>query len=114
MSTLYTGCMPVPILAETPRISEVDGVLRVGETGVTVETVLWAFEQGSTPEDITDQYPSLTLADVYGVIAYYLRHQEQIEKYLDVRQRHYQETIDALSRSAPNPLQARLRARRGL
>src|SRR5205814_7488235 len=38
--------------------------LRVGQTGVTLETLLWTFQQGSTPEDIVDQFPSLTLADV--------------------------------------------------
>jgi uncharacterized protein (DUF433 family) len=102
-----------PILAEAPRITEVGGVLRVGQTGVTLETVIWAFEQGSTPEDIVDQYPTLTLADVYGVIAYYLRHREDVKRYLDARERQYRETAEELIRLNPShPLKARLRARR--
>src|SRR5947207_2383322 len=56
--------VPIPILAKAPPIREAGDSLRVGQTGVTLETLLWTFQQGSTPEDIVDQFPSLTLADV--------------------------------------------------
>lgn len=104
----------ISIRAEPPGISDVGGVLRVGTTGVTLETVVWGFQQGSTPEDIADQYPTLTLAEVYSVIAYYLRHQSEIEQYLAVREQHYRTTTEDLLRQTPvSRLQARLRARRG-
>ena len=103
----------IPIVAKAPPIREFDDALRVGDTGVTLETVLWAFQQGSTPEDIADQFPTLMLADVYEVIAYYLRHQAEIDRYLAVQEQRYEQSADGLFSSAPEtPLRARLRARR--
>jgi uncharacterized protein (DUF433 family) len=68
-----------------------DGVVRVGKTRVTLDTVVTAFNQGSTAEEITLQYPSLQLADVYAVISYYLRHQQEVETYLQHRQQRAKE-----------------------
>ncbi len=63
-----------------------DGVVRVGGTRVTLDTVVAAFNQGATPEEIVFQYPSLQLRDVYAAIAYYLRHQQDVGVYLQQRQ----------------------------
>ncbi len=63
-----------------------DGVVRVGGTRVTLDTVVAAFNQGATAEEIVFQYPSLQLADVYAAISYYLRHQQEVEVYLQQRQ----------------------------
>jgi uncharacterized protein (DUF433 family) len=58
------------------------GTLRIGQTRVLVELVLWAFQDGATPETIVQRYPTLTLVDVYTVIAYYLQHHDEIDRYL--------------------------------
>ncbi len=67
-------------------IHDADGVIRVGGTRVTLDTVITAFKQGATAEEIASQYPSLQLADIYTVIGYYLHHQDEIEVYLTQRQ----------------------------
>ncbi|MBM3834137.1 MAG: DUF433 domain-containing protein [Verrucomicrobia bacterium] len=41
-----------------------------------------AFEQGASPETIQQQYPTLSLEEVYGAITYYLAHRKQIQQYL--------------------------------
>jgi uncharacterized protein (DUF433 family) len=56
-----------------PLVSGADGVMRVSGTRVTIDTVLAAFAEGATAEEIAQQYPSISLADVYQVIGYYLR-----------------------------------------
>lgn len=48
-----------------PLASDCDGVVRVRDTRVTLDTVVSAFCDGATPEEIVQQYPSLDLADVY-------------------------------------------------
>jgi uncharacterized protein (DUF433 family) len=104
--------MPITLHAETPPIRESGGALRVGGTGLTLETVLWAFQQGATPEDITDQFPSLTLAEVYDVIAYYLRHRGDVDQYLAQQEEQYHEAAETLRSEFPaTNLQARLRGR---
>ena len=70
-----------------PLETSADGVLRVGGTRVTLDTVVAAFDEGATAEEIAHQYPSLRLADVYAAIGYYLRHRPEIEAYLHERQR---------------------------
>jgi uncharacterized protein (DUF433 family) len=69
-----------------PLHKDADGVIRVGATRVTLDTVIGAFNAGATAEEIVQQYPSVILADVYSVIAYYLRHQADVQTYLAERQ----------------------------
>jgi uncharacterized protein (DUF433 family) len=98
---------PVPL-----QVTE-DGVVRVGGTRVTLDTVVTAFEEGGTAEEIVQQYPSLRLADVYAAISYYLRHRSEVESYLAERReessriRQQNET-----RFDPAGVRARLLARR--
>ena len=78
--TLPNTTEPVPLKTDT------DGVVRVSNTRITLDTVVAAFMEGATAEEIIQQYPSLDLADVYAVIAYYLRQRSEIDHYLRQRQ----------------------------
>jgi hypothetical protein len=51
-----------------------------------LDTIVATFKEGATAEEIVWQYPSLSLADVYAVIGYYLQHQADVEAYLSQRQ----------------------------
>lgn len=80
--------MVLTIQAELPPLrEEADGALRVGSSRVLVELVLRAFQDGATPETIAQRYPSAPLADIYAVIAYYLRHRAELDDYLLRRER---------------------------
>lgn len=70
-----------------PLASDADGVVRVGSSRVTLDTVVAAFREGMTPEGIVEQYPTLRLAEVYSVLGYVLSHAEAVETYLRGRQR---------------------------
>jgi uncharacterized protein (DUF433 family) len=65
-----------------------EGVARVSKTRVTLDTLIAAFAEGATAEEIAQQYPSIPLADVYSVIGYYLRRQVEVEAYLRQRRQH--------------------------
>lgn len=64
-----------------------DGVVRVAGTRVTLETVVTAFKQGATAEEIAQQYDSLELGQIYSVIGFYLQQTAQVENYLREAQR---------------------------
>jgi uncharacterized protein (DUF433 family) len=105
--TLTIATEPIPLRTDP------DGVVRVGKTRVTLDTVVAAFVEGATAEEIAQQYPSLNLADVYSVIGYYLRRRSEVEVYL--RQR--REQADQVrkeneSRFDPQGIRDRLLARR--
>lgn len=74
-------------LEPAPIETDAHGVVRVAKTRVTLDTVVTAFLEGCTPEEIKEQYPSLQLADIYLVIGYYLRHRDEVHNYLAERQR---------------------------
>lgn len=62
------------------------GSIRVGGTRVTLDTIVIAHQLGSTPEQIAADYPAVTLADIYSVVGYYLRHQADVDEYLRRRE----------------------------
>lgn len=71
---------PVPL-----RIDE-GGAVRVGNTRVLFDLVVQAFQQGGTPEEIAhEMYETLELSDVFAVIAYYLRHKDEVDRHLQQR-----------------------------
>jgi uncharacterized protein (DUF433 family) len=78
-----TSAMSLTIDAEPlPLQADADGVVRVGGTRVTLDTIVVAFQQGATAEEIAEQYPAVALSDVYAAIAFYLRHRADVEAYL--------------------------------
>ncbi len=66
------------------RIDEY-GAVRVGNSQVLLDVVIREFWDGACPDDIAHDYPTLQPADVYAVIAYYLRHREAVDGYLQKR-----------------------------
>lgn len=57
--------MTLEIVAEpAPLETNADGVVQVGKTRVTLDTVVAVFKQGATAEEIVYRYPSLKLVDV--------------------------------------------------
>jgi len=96
-----------------PLEMDADGVVRVGGTRVTLDTIVAAFDEGVTAEEIVQQYPSLLLADVYTVIGYYLRRRPEVEAYLRQRQQQASEVRSQNeSRFDPRGVRNRLLARR--
>lgn len=96
-----------------PLKTDADGVVRVGETRVTLDTIVAVFQQGATAEEISDRYPSLKLADIYATIAFYLNHQQEVETYLQQRQQQAEEVRQMnRARFDPQGLRDRLVARK--
>lgn len=83
----------LPLDAELPPLRIDDGgAVRVGKSRISLDLVVEQYENGLTPEDMVRAYDTLVLADVYAVIAYYLRHGDAVRAYL----RRREEDADAL------------------
>jgi uncharacterized protein (DUF433 family) len=107
MQSLATIAEPIPL--ETDR----DGVVRVGGTRVTLDSVVYAFQEGLTAEEVLDEYPSLSLADIYAVIGYYLRHRAEVEAYMAWQQQKAEEVrLQDEARYDRQGIRERLLARR--
>jgi uncharacterized protein (DUF433 family) len=101
------------IVEPPPLYATDDGVVRIKGTRVSLDTVIGAFQNGCTPEQIVYKYPSLNLPDVYAVITYYLRHRQEVEAYLE-QQRQGAEGMrrEIEERFSPRGVRERLLSRR--
>lgn len=70
---------PLPI-----RVEE-DGTYHVGQTGISLDTVILCYRMGYSPEQVVETYPAIRLRDVYHVFSYYLGHRDEIDSYLQRR-----------------------------
>jgi uncharacterized protein (DUF433 family) len=84
------------------------GVLRVGDTRVMLDSVVAAFHQGHSAETIGQQYPALSLEEVYGAIAYYLANQVDVDQYLG-RQEELWKRLREKANAVTNPVVERPR-----
>lgn len=62
------------------------GVIRVGKSRISLDLIVEQYERGMSPEDMVRAYDTLVLTDIHAVIAYYLRHQDEVGSYLKRRQ----------------------------
>jgi len=67
---------------KVPLSTDESGMIYVARTRVTLECVAEMFEEGASPEEITQEYDALRLDDVYAVITYLLRNREAVDAYL--------------------------------
>jgi hypothetical protein len=84
-------------------------VIRVGQTRVTLESVIALFEQGASAEEIGLRYDVLDLHEIYATLSYFLGHREETQAYLDwARHRSLEARRDAERRSPTAQIRERL------
>jgi uncharacterized protein (DUF433 family) len=99
---------PQPI----PLTTSPEGVVRITGTRVPLETVVRAFHQGATPEEIVQDFPSVSLAQIYAVLAYYLAHRADVDAYVAERAVFSEQArLAHEARFDPTGIRARLLAR---
>ena len=78
----------MPILKADPLPLRMDehGAIRVGNSRITLDILVEDLESGASPDEITQSYDTLERADVYAVVAYYLRHKAEWLAYFTRRE----------------------------
>jgi uncharacterized protein (DUF433 family) len=64
---------------ETSYVMEIDGAYRITGSRVSLDSVVYDFLSGLSPESIADNYDTLTLEQVYGAITHYLAHRTEVD-----------------------------------
>lgn len=96
-----------------PLTTDESGVMRVAGTRVSLDSVLYAFNEGATPEEIVQDFPTLDLAAVYAVVGYYLQNRAEVEQYIEQRKMQREESEREIeARFNPTGLRERLLARK--
>lgn len=76
---------PISVTMNIPIHTDSSGTIRISGTRMTLDTVLTAFRQGESPEDIHRNFDVLPINVIYAVIAYYLDNREALDAYLQRR-----------------------------
>jgi uncharacterized protein (DUF433 family) len=63
-------------------VEQQDGAYRIGGTRVSLDSIVYAYRRGASPESIQRSFPSLTLEQVHGALAFYLSNQTEVDNYL--------------------------------
>lgn len=74
---------------------------------VSLASIVYAFREGASPETIRQSFPSLSLAQVYGAIAFYLNHPQESEAYLQELKRKWEE-LERRGQPPSEELQAKI------
>ena len=74
-------------------------------------SIIAGFQEGESPEQIVDEFPTVTLAQIYGAIAYYLDNQKLVDGFLAEVDHGFECKVRPLSEANPK-LFARLEAAR--
>jgi uncharacterized protein (DUF433 family) len=80
-------------------VKQQEGAYSIAGTRVSLDSVVYAFRRGASPESIQRSFPSLTLEQIYGAITFYLAHQAEIDQYLQAGEVEF-EKLRAASRAA--------------
>jgi uncharacterized protein (DUF433 family) len=91
-----------------------EGAYRVGGTRVSLDSVVYGFLDGASPECIQQSYPALTLEQVYGAITYYLANQDAIDQYLIEGEKIFEELQRTSRENHPEWYEKMKRARKEL
>jgi uncharacterized protein (DUF433 family) len=86
-------------------VTQIDGAYRITDSRVSLASVVYAWRDGLSPESIQENFPVLTLEEVYGAITFYLANQEEIDKYLSLSEAEFetarQKSIEQLRQNKP-------------
>lgn len=86
---------------------------RVAGTRVSLDSVVYSWLSGYSPEGIVESFPSLKLEQVHGALAYYLANREEIDEYLRQSEIEFEQLRQKL-RVLNEPLYQKLEAYRNL
>jgi uncharacterized protein (DUF433 family) len=95
-------------------IEERNGGYYIAGTRILLDSIVYSFERGNSPEAIHKEFPSLRLSQIYGAIAFYLDHQTDVRRYLEQEERRIQESTVPLREADPELWSRLQRAREEL
>jgi uncharacterized protein (DUF433 family) len=91
----------------TEYVEQAYGAYRVAGSRVSLDSIVHAFNSGHSPETIAQSFPVLTLEQVYGSIAYYRGHRDEVDRYLATQEQDY-DARRAATRAADPAFYAKL------
>ena len=73
----------------------------IEETRISLDSIVYAFLNGESPESIAQNFPLLLLEQVYGAITFYLANRELIDAYLKEGEEEFEKLQKSLREKNP-------------
>jgi uncharacterized protein (DUF433 family) len=87
---LRYNCQAKEINMNQSYIEQRDRGYWIEGTRVSLDSIVYRWLEGLSPETIADCFPVLTLEQVYGAITYYLSHRAEVDAYLRAAEQDYE------------------------
>ena len=68
-------------------VRKVEGAYRIGDTRVSLDSLIYLFREGISAQSMVECYSALSLEQVHGALAFYLANQKDLDAYLVEGQR---------------------------
>jgi len=88
-------------------VEQRSGAYFVAGTRVSLDSVVYAFLRGESPEGIAESFPVLGLEQIFGALAFYMANREAVDRYLSEGEREFEAMRQQARRDHP-ALYARL------
>ncbi len=91
-------------LAPTPTkqyVEQRDKGYWIEGTRISLDSVVYLFLNGDSPESIAQNFPLLSLEQVYGAITFYLANREMINVYLEEGEAKFPQLQQSLREKSP-------------
>src|ERR1051326_8183773 len=95
-------------------VEQRDGGYRITSTRISLESLVYAFRRGTSPESIRRSFPILTIEEVYGAITFYLAHEQAVDDYLEESEHGFKARAGELNARTPSWEYVETRLRRRL
>jgi uncharacterized protein (DUF433 family) len=89
------------MIIENQHIEYRDGGYRIKGKRVSLDSIIYRWREGLSPESICECYPVLSLREVYGALSFYLDHQAEIDEYLQQAESEEEEIRQRLRATYP-------------
>lgn len=91
--------IPTPATLHVPLETDFNGVIRVSDTRVTLDTLINYYLQEESAEELHRSFPTVPLTDIYSVIAYYLANRDEVDAYLRQQRERAEQTVQQIEAS---------------
>ena len=71
-------------------IAQRNGAYCVAGSQVSLDSVVYAFLRGESPEGIAESFPALGLEQIFGALAFYMANREVVDRYLSEGEREFE------------------------
>jgi len=92
-------------------IDERNGGYCIAGTRISLDSVVYSFLRGNSPDGVHEEYPLLSLPQIRGAITFYLEHRGAVDCYLENKQREFEASAVPLSEADPDLWARLVRAR---